>query len=134
MPIKLLHIALALHILFASLGIKLEKHFCGKELQTVKLFQEKKSCCQKTQHNATSACCHYDLDILDLEKSSQTSNVSFSLEKKTYPLVFIALKPYIEAFLQILFPLFAQIKPNFVLFPPPTLSLSLYLKHLAILI
>jgi hypothetical protein len=95
MLLKLLHITLAIHILFASLGIKIEKHFCGKELQTVKLFEEKKACCSSNS-NDDNTCCHNDIEFLDLEQSTSFVKSSFDFLQifAPYPTIYKVFIPF----------------------------------------
>jgi hypothetical protein len=134
MLLKLLHITLAIHILFASLGIKIEKHFCGEKLQTVKLFEEKKACCAKNNAAHLPDCCHNDESILSINEALDIQKVSFSFEKQLSPFVFVPLTPYFEAFLNLLFEFEKREISLFIPIIPPLRFFPLYLKHHALLV
>lgn len=53
MAAKVLHILLALSVVFSTTGFTLSKHFCQEEVQHVRMFVKAESC----QHNKTAAPC-----------------------------------------------------------------------------
>ncbi|MCS6832402.1 MAG: hypothetical protein NZ521_02415 [Flammeovirgaceae bacterium] len=63
---KLLQTILAFHVIFMSLGIKLEKHFCGQQLRSVQFVELSTSCCT-SDSNSLPTCCHDDTSRITLE-------------------------------------------------------------------
>lgn len=129
--LRWIYIALAFHVFFMSLGIKIEKHFCGQQVQSVKLFEHQKACCS-SQDTQLPACCHNDASLLTLEDGVELPSYSFVFQ--TFVFFFNTSFPY--SFLDEKKNLFLRIvyeKKAFA--PPPVLSSSkLYLKYQHILI
>lgn len=67
MTAKILHIILALSVLFSTTGILMGKHFCKKEMQTEKVLAKSKSCCQSNNSTCSSAESGCDKDCCSNE-------------------------------------------------------------------
>lgn len=63
---KLLQTILAFHVIFMSLGVKIEKHFCGQQLRSVQFAECNTSCCT-SDSNSLPTCCHDDTSRITLE-------------------------------------------------------------------
>lgn len=59
---KISHISLSLLILVTTIGLTIDKHYCGTRLVSVSIFSETESCC-----DMTSNCCHDNTDTYKLD-------------------------------------------------------------------
>ena len=71
---KISHIFLSLLILVTTMGLTIDKHYCGTRLVSVSIFSETESCC-----DMTSNCCHDDTDTykLDVDYTLSQLNIDF---------------------------------------------------------
>ncbi|MEZ4932949.1 MAG: hypothetical protein R2788_12630 [Saprospiraceae bacterium] len=92
MTARILHIILAISVLFSTTGILMGKHFCKQERQTEKVLAKTKSCCQS--NNATCGsenngcdkdCCSHEYEYFqsDQDKSVQNADL-LSLNKPAF--------------------------------------------------
>jgi hypothetical protein len=91
MPAKLLHIILALSVLYSTTGFTLSKHFCQEKLQEVSLFAKAGSCghsktssCQHSSHHCDSpvdksaeGCCKNTTEYYQLDQEKQVQSFGY---------------------------------------------------------
>lgn len=73
MKTKILHITVAILLLISTLGITINKHFCGNRLISASIFSEPNSCCKGNCGN-----CHHEsqnIRITDAFESSYTNDI-----------------------------------------------------------
>jgi hypothetical protein len=69
------HIILSLILLISTMGLTIDKHYCGTRLVSVSIFDEPESCC-----DMTGGCCHNDTETYKLSADYTVSqlNVDFT--------------------------------------------------------
>ena len=78
MPRRFIHIALALNFMVASIGVSIDKHFCGELLQKVTLLtQTSEACCGGMKKDKKSDCCHNETQTIQLEDDFQKAQFDF---------------------------------------------------------
>ncbi len=64
---KAAHIVLTMLLLIATIGLTVEKHYCGTRLVSVSLFGDPDPCC-----DTDAGCCHNDSDTFVLKADYTT--------------------------------------------------------------
>ncbi|MEZ4954996.1 MAG: hypothetical protein R2825_15630 [Saprospiraceae bacterium] len=92
MTARILHIILAISVLFSTTGILMGKHFCKQERQTEKVLAKTKSCCQS--NNATCGsenngcdkdCCSHEYEYFQSDQDKLVQNADLpSLNKPAF--------------------------------------------------
>ncbi len=79
---KISHIFLSLVMLFTTMGLTIDKHYCGTRLVSVSIFSETESC-----FDMTSDCCHDDTDTykLDVDYTLSQLNMDFDQFPEEFP-------------------------------------------------
>ncbi|WP_458628999.1 HYC_CC_PP family protein [Winogradskyella sp. PC D3.3] len=67
---KIFSVALSLLVLFSTLSLSIEKHFCGDVLVDVAIFSESKTCGMevsemKQTDDVTKDCCKNEVDVIE---------------------------------------------------------------------
>ncbi len=72
---KISHIIIALLLLVTTMGLTIDKHYCGTRLVSVSILNEADSCC-----DMTNDCCHDDTDTykLDVDYILSLLNIDFN--------------------------------------------------------
>ena len=73
MKTKILHISIACLLLISTLGVTINKHFCGNRLISASIFSDSNSCCKGNCDN-----CHNEfknIRIIDAFESSFTNEI-----------------------------------------------------------
>ena len=87
---SIFHIVLAVNFLTATMGITLDKHFCGGLLQKVSLLGDELSCCEMEKEMGGD-CCHNEHETHQIEQEYQQAKFKLELPKAklidTAPLV-----------------------------------------------
>ncbi|MEM1135420.1 MAG: hypothetical protein AAGI07_06230 [Bacteroidota bacterium] len=112
---RFLHIALAFNLMVATIGVTIDKHFCGELLQKVSLLGKTGTCCDM-EAEMPEDCCHNETEALQLDDDFQKPHFAFSFQSiAIHPIVFIP-KPSFNFFQTILLE-----KDHFLIYKPPLL-------------
>ncbi len=58
-------------LIFTSVGVTVNKHFCGEMLESIAINKEVDSCCKGAE--MPKGCCHDELEAYDLDEHQITS-------------------------------------------------------------
>ncbi|MEN7549569.1 hypothetical protein AAG747_16720 [Rapidithrix thailandica] len=107
---KLIHITLTLLVLIGTVGLPIQKHFCGELLQEVGLLPQSSSCCD--MEDMDSDCCHNQVETLQIDDYHK---VKFDL----YFANVLCVLPSIRPFLVDLLPIESFENTDWVFYDPP---------------
>ena len=73
---KISHIILSLILLVSTMGLTIEKHYCGTRLVSISILDEPDSCC-----DMTDGCCHNDTETYKLSVDYTVSQLNMDFNK-----------------------------------------------------
>jgi hypothetical protein len=91
---KISHIIISLVLLVSTMGLTIDKHYCGDRLVSVSIFDEPDSCC-----DMTGDCCHDDSETYKLSVDYTLSHLNIDFDQA--PIVLPALSSFYISFFDV---------------------------------